>query len=176
VGRVLDFHSEDASGAQKFAVNLQPVVHIHPRDTWTMVVHMTAARRKCNEGASMRSAAKSEQGAPYMSLKTTSLAVLGAASLALCASAAAAASPPTATIAGTCGVGSGEGYGYTYVYPFSVTRTSCSTGKSLVRHKTKLHGWHCSKKVLLQSPLQYIARMSCSKGRARVTYKYSQNT
>jgi hypothetical protein len=85
-----------------------------------------------------------------MSLKTTSLAVLGAASLALCASAAAAASPPTATIAGTC--------------------------ESLVRHKTKLHGWHCSKKVLLQSPLQYIARMSCSKGRARVTYKYSQNT
>lgn len=109
-----------------------------------------------------------------MFLKSTLLGVLGAASLAV--SASAAATPPIATIAAYCGVGSGQGYGYAYLISLSVKRTSCATGKSLVRHKGNLSGWHCSKKIIARSSVQYDARMSCSKGSRRVTYIYAQNT
>jgi len=109
-----------------------------------------------------------------MSLKTILGGVLGAASLAF--SASAAATPPIATAAATCSPGTGEGDGYTYLISLSVSRTSCSTGLSLVRHKGKLSGWHCSKKILARSVVQYEARMSCSSGSGRVTYVYSENT
>jgi len=102
--------------------------------------------------------------------------VLGAAILALSASAFASRQTQTARIASACSVGSGEGYGYTYLTELLVKRTSCSTGKSLVRHKGKLHGWHCNKKVLQRDSIQYDARMSCKRGGRRVTYIYTQNT
>lgn len=111
-----------------------------------------------------------------MSLKTIVLGAIGAASLALGASAATAATPPIATIASNCSVGSGEGYGYAYLTSLVVKRTTCATGKELVRHKGKVSGWHCSKKILQRSPIQYDARMSCSRGSKRVTYVYTQNT
>jgi hypothetical protein len=108
-----------------------------------------------------------------MSLKIGLLAVLAAAILTLSASAFAS---PQARIASACSVGSGEGYGYAYLTSLSVKRTSCSTGKSLVRHKGRLRGWHCSRKVLQRSSVQYDARESCSSGSRRVTYVYAQNT
>jgi hypothetical protein len=111
-----------------------------------------------------------------MSLKIGLIGVLGAAILAY--SAPAFASPQTvpARIASACNVGSGEGYGYAYLTSLSVERTSCATGKSLVRHKGKLPGWHCSRKVLDRSPVQYDARESCSSGDRRVTYGFTENT
>jgi hypothetical protein len=108
-----------------------------------------------------------------MSLKITALAALAGATLAF--SAAASASPPIATIAGGCGVGTGEGYGYTYLLKLSVKGTSCTTGKKVVRHKGRLSGWHCSKKVLQQDSIQVTAKMTCNSGRRHVTYTYSQN-
>jgi len=110
-----------------------------------------------------------------MSVKIALLAVLGAAVLAF--SASAAASGPTAAIASTkCGVGTGEGDGYTYLYKLSVTGTTCSTGKTLVHHKGRLAGWHCSRKVIARSSDQYVANESCTSGSKRVAYQYSENT
>jgi hypothetical protein len=106
--------------------------------------------------------------------KVTLWAGLVAATLAFAA--AAAASPQTARIAGACSVGTGEGYGYTYLTSLTVKNTTCTIGKTLVRHKGHLAGWHCSKKTLQSSPTQYVARESCSSGAKRVTYIYTQNT
>jgi hypothetical protein len=75
-----------------------------------------------------------------------------------------------------CGVGSGEGYGYTYLTSLTVTRTTCTTGKSVVRHRGGVAGWHCSNKVLDRSPVQYDARMTCTSGSRRVVFGYTQNT
>ena len=98
-----------------------------------------------------------------MSLKIGLLAVLAAAILTLSASAFAS---PQARIASACSVGSGEGYGYAYLTSLSVKRTSCSTGKSLVRHKGRLRGWHCSRKVLQRSSgcrrTSRLCALSCS--------------
>jgi hypothetical protein len=76
-----------------------------------------------------------------------------------------------------CGVGTGEGEGYTYLLSLTVTKSNCSTGKSLVRHHGKLSGWRCSNKLINRSPFQYEARMTCtaSAGR-RVVFTYEQNT
>src|SRR5579884_2289223 len=89
---------------------------------------------------------------------------LGAAVLALGAAAGASAEAATAHAARGCGVGNGEGYGYTYLLSLSVRNTSCSTGKSVVRHHGHLRGWSCHRRVLRRSPVQYDAKMSCSSG------------
>lgn len=75
----------------------------------------------------------------------------------------------------TCKTGNGQGYGYTYLLSLQVKNTSCSVGVALVRHKGKLKGWRCTKKVLDQSPVQYDALMTCSNGSQQVLYKYAQN-
>ncbi|MGO9753380.1 MAG: hypothetical protein ACLP8S_15930 [Solirubrobacteraceae bacterium] len=111
-----------------------------------------------------------------MSLKTTLPAVLGVALLASSASAFASPRTDTARIAAACSVGSGRGYGYTYLDKLAVKNTSCATGKNVARHKGRLSGWRCSKKVLDRSPVQYDAQMSCSSGGRRVNYTYTQNT
>jgi hypothetical protein len=102
------------------------------------------------------------------------IGAVGAAALAFVGSAA--AGPPTARTAATCSVGTGEGYGYTYLTSLSVKGTTCATGKTVVRHKGRLQGWRCTKKVLQRSGIQYVARESCSSGSRRVTYVYTQNT
>ena len=101
---------------------------------------------------------------------------LSAVILAIAAAAGGSAQAATAHAARSCGVGNGEGYGYTYLLSLSVRNTNCSTGKSVVRHHGHLRGWRCSRKVLDRSPTQYDAKMSCSSGRRRVYYTYTQNT
>jgi hypothetical protein len=113
-----------------------------------------------------------------MTIKSAAPAA-AAAVLALALSATAGAHPsvqPVARAAATCSVGSGEGDGYTYLETLMVTNTSCSTGKSIVKHKGKVKGWHCSRKVLDKSSIQYDAVETCTNGRKRVKYEFSQNT
>jgi hypothetical protein len=88
----------------------------------------------------------------------------------------ASAHGPRAHAASGCGVGSGHGYGYTYLTKLSVSRTSCSTGKSVAKHHGHVHGWHCSTKRLATSPVQYESRVSCKNGRRSVVWTFSQNT
>jgi hypothetical protein len=83
---------------------------------------------------------------------------------------------PQARIAGSCGVGSGHGYGYTYLTSLKVTRTSCSTGKSVAKHHGHVKGWKCSTKRLATSPVQYEARVTCKSGSRQVIWTFSQNT
>jgi hypothetical protein len=109
-----------------------------------------------------------------MSLKA-GVAGAAAALIALGASTGALAHP-AAHNAAACSVGSGEGYGYTYLTSLSVSHTTCATGVKLVRHKGKLSGWRCTKKVLDTSPVQYDARMTCTDHSSRVTYMVTQNT
>jgi hypothetical protein len=109
-----------------------------------------------------------------MSRRFRSLLVALTATAGLLA-AATAAGQPVAHTAGGCGVGSGRGYGYTYLTSLSVHRTSCSTGKKVVRHHGHLGGWHCSKTRLATSPVQYDERESCKSGGRRVVWTYTQN-
>src|SRR5262249_34196531 len=104
--------------------------------------------------------------------KVTLWAGLVAATLAFAA--AAAASPQTARTAGACSVGTGEGYGYTYLTSLTVKNTTCTIGKTLVRHKGHRAGWHCSMKIRQRSPTRAAARESCSSGANRVTSVSSQ--
>jgi hypothetical protein len=93
------------------------------------------------------------------------------------ASATMAAAPGEAAhVASVCGVGSGLGYGYTYLTSLSVTHTSCATGRSVAKKHGHIRGWRCSTKRLATSPVQYQSRVTCTSGRRRVVWTYSQNT
>lgn len=109
-----------------------------------------------------------------MSLRAGAVAV--GAALAVLGASAGALAQPAAHVAGGCSVGSGEGYGYTYLTSLTVSHTTCTVGKRLVRKKGKVSGWHCTKKVLDRSPDQYDARETCTKSSSRVTYTFTQNT
>lgn len=88
----------------------------------------------------------------------------------------AAAHGRAAHVASACGVGSGLGYGYTYLTSLSVAHTSCATGRSVAKKHGHIRGWHCSTKRLATSPVQYQSRVTCTSGRRRVVWTYSQNT
>jgi hypothetical protein len=92
------------------------------------------------------------------------------------AGAGARAHAPAVHAAAACSVGTGEGYGYAYLTSLTVHDTTCSVGFSLVRHKGKVHGWKCVKKVLAQSPVQVEGRMTCTGGARKVVYGFTQNT
>lgn len=77
--------------------------------------------------------------------------------------------------------------GPTYVNGLSAKKTSCGKAKGVVKayhacrgSKTscskKVKGYSCAQKKLDSSPIQYQARVTCSKGAKRVTHVYSQNT
>jgi len=104
-----------------------------------------------------------------MILLLISSAVLLTASVAL-------AQAPVAQLAGGCSVGSGYGFGYTYLTSLTVTRTSCSNGKRVVKHHGHVRGWHCTKKRLASSPVQYQDRETCKSGSRRVVWTFTQNT
>jgi hypothetical protein len=95
---------------------------------------------------------------------------------ALSASASASLSGPAAHAAGSCGVGNGLGYGYSYLTSLTVQRTSCGTGKNLARKHGKVGGWHCSRKRLDTSPVQYDDRETCTRGSSKVVWTFTQNT
>ena len=105
-----------------------------------------------------------------------SVALLLFAVLALAPTAAASARAPVAHTAGNCAVGSGHGYGYSYLTFLWVYKTSCATGKSVVKQHGHVRGWSCSKKILDRSPVQYDAKVTCKSGRREVQWTYTQNT
>lgn len=66
-------------------------------------------------------------------------------------------------------------HGYAYLYRLSVSHTSCSSGAELAAHHGHLHGWRCKTKRLATSAVQYMDRQSCSSGRRRVSWEFSEN-
>jgi hypothetical protein len=105
--------------------------------------------------------------------------------------AAMASAQPVAHAATTCHVGSQYNkLGPTYVESLHVSRTSCATGMNVIRAynscrlkaggrkgycHTKVFGFSCSEHRS-QSPTQFIASARCTKGRAVVTFTYTENT
>jgi hypothetical protein len=81
--------------------------------------------------------------------------------------------------------------GPTYVEQLSVSNTTCATGANVIKsynrcrlkaggakgscHSTVL-GFRCSEKRPVTSPVQFIAKVRCTKGREVVTFTYSENT
>lgn len=90
--------------------------------------------------------------------------------------AAAAAQGPVAQAATACNVGAGKGYGYSYLTSLTVRRTTCSTGRTVVKHHGHVSGWSCFKKRLDTSPVQYDDRETCHHGTALVVWTFTQNT
>jgi hypothetical protein len=111
-----------------------------------------------------------------MSRKRRALALLWVSSGVLLTATGAFAHGPQASAAGGCGVGAGHGYGYTYLTSLKVTRTSCTTGKSVAKHHGHVNGWKCSTKRLATSPVQYESRVTCKSGSRQVVWTFSQNT
>lgn len=101
------------------------------------------------------------------------------------------ASQPVARAAGGCSLaGKYTKLGPTYVESLQVSRTSCATGVSVIKAynscrlkaggakgycRSKVLGFSCSEKRS-SSGVQFIAKVRCTKGRAVVTFAYSQNT
>jgi len=116
-----------------------------------------------------------------------SAGVLGASALP-----AAQAAAPTAHAAATCHLSSKDqrGLGPSYVTSLSVTKTSCATGKSVVRayyHCRVSNGGvkgTCHKRVLGYScserrqgiRVQFDATVHCRNGAKIVNHSYTQNT
>ncbi len=115
------------------------------------------------------------------------LALLGAGM----GSAAATAGSPVATAAGTCSIrGQERNFGPTYVTALSVSGTSCTTGKRVVRafHRCrKAHGGikgRCTTPVLGYRcserrggiATQFSGRVTCRRGGATVRHTYTQFT
>jgi hypothetical protein len=111
-----------------------------------------------------------------------SLVLCGAAA----AAASAAASGPEAAAAGACKPPSYPGSGY--FTSLSVSRTSCSTGRSVARahHACRVkHGLRgrCTRSVLRYScsehrvsiPSEIDSRVTCKRGTRRVVFYYQQN-
>jgi hypothetical protein len=105
---------------------------------------------------------------------------------------AVASAGPQAHAAKSCHLSSSEqrnGLGASYVTSLSVSGTSCSTGKSVVRayHACRrAHGWKgkcghkvngysCSRKIQASSSVQYDAKVTCKNGSRRVVHTYTQN-
>jgi hypothetical protein len=127
-------------------------------------------------------------------MKATLTTVRGAA---LCAAAAAllaagAATPshaaePVAQVASSCSLAGSYGkLGPTYAYQLKVTRTSCATGKKVIRALHNCTGGrrgHCHHRVLgyacsekrSYGVSQFDSSVHCSRGSRHVSYVYSQN-
>jgi hypothetical protein len=119
---------------------------------------------------------------------------LGAAMPATWSTTALASSQPLAHAASSCAHALAPHYrklGPTYTETLNVSGTSCATGLKLVtaynrcRLKSggvkgychsKVLGFRCSEKRPATSPDQFIAKVTCTSGRARVTFTYSENT
>jgi hypothetical protein len=100
----------------------------------------------------------------------------------------AAASTPQATASKSCSVGNSRSYGTTYVLSISVSNTSCSSGRSVIRafhacrpgkagacHRRVL-GYSCSERRFDKIRTQYSARVTCRKGSRVVKHTYEQFT
>jgi hypothetical protein len=116
----------------------------------------------------------------------------GRASTAIVVAVAGSASArPVAHAATACSLaGKYRSLGPTYVERLSVSHTSCATGTSVIKHydacrlsaggvkgrcSSKVLGFRCSEKRS-SSPVQFVASVSCKKGRKAVSFAYSENT
>jgi hypothetical protein len=106
--------------------------------------------------------------------------------------AAGTAQAPEAAAAGTCRVpADGHGWGPTYVLSLSVRKATCTTGKAVVKAyyrcrvanggadgtcTKRVLGFRCTEKRLGQIKTQFDAKVTCTKGSARVDHAYTQFT
>jgi hypothetical protein len=105
------------------------------------------------------------------------IALLSASAL-FAGSAVAVAHQPVARSASGCNLGASQGlglYGYTYLTSLTVRGTNCTTGKNVAKHHGKVSGWHCSKKRLQTSSIQYVDRETCTSGSRHVVWTFTQN-
>jgi hypothetical protein len=118
--------------------------------------------------------------------------VVAVAAVALLAIAGAAgASSPQAHAAGKCNIkGQERKLGASYVTSLRVTKTSCRTGKSVVRaynkcrHRSGGAKGHCHHKVKRYKcsehragvSTQFDASVTCKRGAKRVKFTYTENT
>lgn len=121
------------------------------------------------------------------------LSILAAlAAVAVCvALPAASGAAPSASAAATCSVTKdGRRLGPTYVTLLTVSGTSCAKGKSLVRayYRCRVANGgkkgRCTKRVLGYRchekrggiPTQFSAKVTCTRGRAKVVHNYTEFT
>lgn len=110
--------------------------------------------------------------------------------LALLATAAVAAIPASASAA-TCKLPpDGKGFGPTYLLSLKTTKTGCSKGKAVVkafhacatshgpkgRCTKKVLGFACTERRGAAIPTQFDAKATCTKGKAKVDFTYTQFT
>jgi hypothetical protein len=67
-------------------------------------------------------------------------------------------------------------FGYSYMEKLWVYSTSCSTGRYVAKKHGNVRGWRCSQKILDKSRFQYDAKKTCTSGRQKVVWQYTQNT
>jgi hypothetical protein len=119
-------------------------------------------------------------------------ALLALMLLALCTAAGAGASSPQVHAARKCNLSANEQrhMGASYVTSLSVKKTSCSTGKKVVRaynscrHKSGGARGHCHHKVKRYKctehragiSTQFDATVNCKRGARRVHFTYTENT
>jgi hypothetical protein len=123
---------------------------------------------------------------PRISALIAALALVAA----LAATSTAGAAGPTAQASKNCSTGSGRGLGPTYAFRLSVSHTSCSNGRKLIRayntcrhhhggakgHCSGVLGYHCSERRLNPSRFSFDANVKCSKrGGRRINHTYTQN-
>jgi hypothetical protein len=115
-----------------------------------------------------------------------------AASLLLSAGAGAQSTAGVQAHATRCSLATvGETLGPSYVEKLTVTHVSCTAGDSLVRAynacrlrhgglkgrcTTTVSGYACVERRYSGSPDQFIAAVTCTKGRDAVDFTYSENT
>jgi hypothetical protein len=83
---------------------------------------------------------------------------------------------PVAHAAGKCRIGNSRSYGYSYLTFLWQYRTTCGVAHYVAKHHGHVRGWHCSRKILDKSPVQYDATVTCHGGRREVQWSFTQNT
>ena len=100
----------------------------------------------------------------------------GATTVAAAALASAGGAAPVAHMAKNCSVGSGRQFHYTYLEALSESGTTCAAATRLAKAHGHQRGWRCHTKKLATSPTQYVASETCTSGRRKVIWRFSQNT
>jgi hypothetical protein len=118
--------------------------------------------------------------------RTAAVLTLVAALAALASTASAGG--PVGTASKSCSVGNTRSYGTTYVLNISVSHTSCSSGRSVVRAfhacrpgkagycNRRVLGYSCSERRFDKIRTQYSSRVTCRKGSRVVKHTYQQFT
>jgi hypothetical protein len=119
-------------------------------------------------------------------LSRTVVALTLVAALAVLASTASAGGP-VGTASKTCKVGNTRSYGTSYVLSISVSHTSCTTGRKVVRAfhacrpgksghcRHRVLGYSCSERRTV-GRASYDSRVTCRNGSRVVKHTYSQFT